>query len=61
MEEKEVKQVKAAPKKASGGYVALVGFETSDGKRYEEGDAVSGLKDSDETALLEMGAIAKEK
>lgn len=60
MEEKEVKEIKSSPKKSSEKFVALVGFETSEGIRYEEGDAVSGLKAIDQEALIEMNAIAKE-
>lgn len=61
MEDKEIKQIKTAPKKSSVSYVALVGFNTSDDKRFEEGDAVSGLKPSDEATLLRLSAIAEEK
>lgn len=58
MEKKEIKSApKAAPKKA---YVAVVGFDTSDGQRFEAGDAVEGVKPVDLEALLEMGAIAPE-
>lgn len=60
MEEKEIKEVKSAPKKPASGYVALVGFDTSDGKRFEIGDKVVGIKASDEAALLEMDAIGRE-
>ena len=47
-------------KKSSSNYIALVAFETSEGKLYEAGDKVSGLKELDRDALIEMNAIEKE-
>jgi hypothetical protein len=40
-------------------YIALVGFHTSDGKRYEAGQLVGELTPKDIEALLEMNAIAE--
>lgn len=59
MEEKEVKAVKPA-KAASKNYIVVAGFDTSDGKRFEVGDKVDGLKPADLEALIEMKAVAEE-
>lgn len=58
-EEKEIKAVKPA-KAPKGVYIALTGFDTSEGARYEIGDRVEGLKPIDLEALLQMGAIELE-
>jgi hypothetical protein len=42
-------------------YIALVGFHTSDGKRYEAGQVVDDLTPKDKEALLEMNAITGAK
>jgi hypothetical protein len=60
MEETEIKEPKAA-KKSGGKYVALIGFDTSDGKRFEKDDTVMGLKPTEVSALLEMEAIEEVK
>lgn len=60
MEEKV--SAKASAKVVKSGkkeFKALVGFNTSDEKRFEEGDTVSGVKAEDMEALLEMGAVAE--
>lgn len=59
MEEKEVKAVKA-PKAMAKNYVAVAGFDTSDGKRFEIGDKVEGVKSDEIAVLIEMEAIAEE-
>jgi len=60
MEEKEIKEPKAV-KKSNGKYVALAGFDTSAGKRFEQGEDVVGVKPADIAALLEMNAIEEVK
>lgn len=59
MEEKEIKAVKA-PKPVAKNYVAVAGFDTSDGKRFEIGDKVEGVNPSDLAALIEMEAVVQE-
>jgi len=60
MEEKEIKEPKAV-KKVSGKYIALAGFDTSEGLRFEIGEEVVGIKAADIAALLEMNAIEEVK
>lgn len=60
MEEKEIKEPKVA-KKSVGKYVALIGFDTSDGQRFEKDEPVVGVKPGDIAVLLEMNAIAEVK
>jgi hypothetical protein len=51
-----IKVTKAKPLKS---YVAVLGFDTSDNQRFEEGDEVVGIKEADLKALIEMNAIAE--
>lgn len=50
-----------APKqpKAASGYIATVGIETPDGRRFEAGEPVDGLSAAQIEAFIEMGAIAE--
>ena len=57
-------EVKASAKmkvaKSAGSFVALKGIELEDGKRFEVGEKVGGLKPDEIAALKEMEAIAEE-
>jgi hypothetical protein len=57
----ELKSTKAPAPKSSGGFVATVGGNLSDGSRFEAGDKLGSLKPNEIKALKEMGAIAEDK
>ncbi len=60
MEKKKEQIKKSAPSpKAVGKYVAKVGGNLSDGKRFEAGDVLSNLTPSDLVALKELDAIGE--
>lgn len=57
----ETTEAESKPVKKTGKYIALVGCDTSDGKRFEVGDELVGVKNDDLEALLLMNAIKEEK
>ena len=61
MEGIEKSKEKSIPKKATGSYAVLIGFEVEDGTRYEQGETASNLTAKQVESLIKMNAIAKEK
>lgn len=50
-----------AKKKVAKEYIVLIGCNTADETRYEVGDLMSGVTESEINALLEMGAIKEQE
>jgi len=62
MEKKTTETKKSAPSsKAVGKYIARIGGNLSDGKRFEAGDALTNLTPSDLAELKAMDAIEEVK
>jgi hypothetical protein len=57
---KEQPKKPSLPSKAVGKFIAKVGGNLSDGKRFEAGDLLSNLTPSDLAALKAMDAISEE-